>query len=708
MNEEEEYNHLADLTTENDDLRSKLYALRAELAKAENAEREANYELDKSRQALKEEKDNLRALQAQIARLEKENDHERAATKDAEGRVEVLYTDLDQSRFAHRSALADRDEALADKRDAELQLDDLRQQWQECEDKIAELEAELDEAQKAADQVLDLERDIARLREEMADLDRSIIVKDERISHLELHLQKERQRSYHAADAIAREKAASPVDEDQHVGAVAFESLEAELSMIEDNESYYEVEPNDFSHITETLLTWSPIAPAAQPPSTLHTLQAVSVSPVAPHVPRLTLDVREAAHLEPREPAPVALSTSLNEGASTAPVAVVVPTHTLTMRETASTEPIEPSRSLSSIHQHQAASTAPIEPARTPRSSIHAHEAASTAPKAPSPTLQTTFEVEIADIAPREPGLPALTVSVREAASTTPIVRRISTTDLSTQTDFASLTSQLIDHATVSIAPTTPIEVATAEFSTQTEAPVLASQLVTYATVSTTPVAPTETITTEHSVQTDANSVPSEISATCGIAITPIEPKHGFRRVTTKGTQTVPESPTSIRVGSVLVTHQMEPVEQVLPKAEPKRPTASTGVQTIVETPVVKEEAKPKPAPQPAPVPRASKSKSGITDLMVRLSAVLMAFTCFHLYTQLQAWKKANGIGMGGGYGNMASRSGAYGNGRYLFGIFPMGMNVGDSWLTEQIARHASSAVARFEDWAGIAYEPLY
>ncbi|KNG46293.1 hypothetical protein TW65_86030 [Stemphylium lycopersici] len=787
MNEEEEYNHLADLTTENDGLRSKVNSLRADLAKAENAEREANYELEKSRQALKEEKDHLEELQAQIYRLEKDIEHEQAATKDAEGRVEVLYTDLDQKSFAHRSALDDRDNALADLKDKELQYEDLERQWQECEDRIAQLEAEKEDAQFAVNAAADAESDQARLREQIADLERTIMVKDERISHLEMQVQKERQRNYNNADAIARSLAASPVEEDDHYGAIGFDSLEAELSMVDDEESVYEPEPNDYSKISETLLTWSPIAPALQPPSKLHTQDAASISPRAPKVPLLTTDVRQAGSLEPREPAPVAPSSidlnvgastepvaarvpthefsvpgtastapiepvraspseisvnegavtepvaaripthafsvpetastspveparaspsqiSVNEGAATAPVAARTPTHEFSVPGTASTEPIEPARTpLSSIYAHESASTVPVEPTRALPSSIYAqesastspieparaspstisvHETASLAPQDPAPAPQSTLnQHEIANISPREPGPPTLAVDVKEAASTTPIVHQV-----------LALTNQVIDHATVSTTPIEPIETPTASISTQTDAPVLASQLAGHATVSTTPVAPT--------------NIPTicDVSDTSVIDISPIEPKTVQRKLITKGTQTTPHESPSIGVAPVLITHEVEPIEQVLPKPEPKRPTASAGVQTTMDTPV----EEPEVIQAPPPVLVTTSNKFGGTEMMLLLLMTLLAVICVYFYAKVNAWEAANGVGLGGGYGNMASRSGAYGNGRHLFGILPVGMGVGDSWFSEQFARHMSSAVSRFEDWAGIAYEPHY
>ncbi|MDV3160377.1 MAG: hypothetical protein Q8787_02810, partial [Sweet potato little leaf phytoplasma] len=79
------------------------------LSKAEYSLRVANNEVRGSSDALKKEEEKNASLQAQIEKLTSKLEYERAATKDAEGRVQTLYADLDQARFAHRSVISDRD-----------------------------------------------------------------------------------------------------------------------------------------------------------------------------------------------------------------------------------------------------------------------------------------------------------------------------------------------------------------------------------------------------------------------------------------------------------------------------------------------------------------------------------------------------------------------------------------------------------------------
>ncbi|KAH7551223.1 hypothetical protein J3E72DRAFT_400906, partial [Bipolaris maydis] len=688
MNEESDYDRIVELTGQKEALERHYAVLKDELTKAESSLRAANDELKRSTDALDIEKNKSKGLHTLIKKLEKDIDHEKAATKDAEERVEELYSDLNQSRFAHRSALIDRDEALADHRDLKLQLEDLKEQWQESEERIAALEADLEEAQKAVYHAQDIEHDITSLREQIGEQERTIIIKDERISHLEMQVQKERQRIYHTADAIARENAASPVDEDQHIGAIG-DSLASELSAIDDAE-FYEIEWNDYSHIQETPLTYEPIAPSVPPPSTIHSQESVSISPVAAHVPRLTLDVREAGRLEPREPALDShFTVSIIEGTSTEPVAATVSKHTLIMRETASTGPIEPARApLSSMYTSEVASFAPRGPARVAPSSLNQHE--------------------IVSIAPQKPGVATLTVSVREAGSTIPTVRRISTTNCSAQTDVARLTTEFAGYASVSTTPSTPVRVATAESPAQTDSPVLRNELVDYATVSTIPIAAVEAVAAEPVAST--LSGPHPVLDIAPVAPTVVERK--FASSVTKGTQTVPESPTAGTPNecvSVVTTHEVQP-ENIVVRVKPKVLMLSMGVQTIAETASVvddREEVE-RRAPQPLPATVPKTTLEAVMDWVPTVLNLALVVFCLYLYMRLNAWQRANGVGVGGGRGNSATRSGAYGNGRRLFGIFPVGMNEGESWWSEKIARHTSSAVSRFEDWAGLAYEPLY
>ncbi|KAF2030914.1 hypothetical protein EK21DRAFT_64260 [Setomelanomma holmii] len=178
---------------------------------------------------------------------------------------------------------------------------------------------------------------------------------------------------------------------------------------------------------------------------------------------------------------------------------------------------------------------------------------------------------------------------------------------------------------------------------------------------------------------------------TASIAVSPVDAQLQFTTT----------SASDIALAPVLVTHEESPFE-----ARPsKTPTANTGAQTTEVAPKPVE-----PAAQPtAPVVLVTKpNKLSLLQSILPLIATVLAFLCLMLYTEVQAWRTANGVGFGYGNGGRYSRSGAYGNGRYLFGFIPIAMDVGNSWWSELFAKYASVGITAFEDWAGISYEPLY
>jgi hypothetical protein len=74
------------------------------------------------------------------------------------------------------------------------------------------------------------------------------------------------------------------------------------------------------------------------------------------------------------------------------------------------------------------------------------------------------------------------------------------------------------------------------------------------------------------------------------------------------------------------------------------------------------------------------------------LSAPLALYSAY-LYFQLQAWQGAN---------TSYRSSGAYGNPVDIFGIIPIGYDIGGSYFSEAVARHMASLLQSFEAWAGV------
>ncbi|KAF2646264.1 hypothetical protein P280DRAFT_524980 [Massarina eburnea CBS 473.64] len=54
------------------------------------------------------------------------------------------------------------------------------------------------------------------------------------------------------------------------------------------------------------------------------------------------------------------------------------------------------------------------------------------------------------------------------------------------------------------------------------------------------------------------------------------------------------------------------------------------------------------------------------------------------------------------------SRYGAFGQGRYLLGVFPVGFDIGHSEWSERLCAYMSRAILSFEEWAGSTPTPMY
>jgi hypothetical protein len=789
----EEYDRAGSLEQKCDRLKDENARYKNEFEKLKREREDTEYALKKSEETLVEEQSTIKALEARNVKLDHDLALKEAALKDKDNQNANLAADYQQLYANYSDKLSELDDTRVKLLEKKLEFDDLQDQWSTDQKRIADLEEAIQEHEDS-NLVAELENDIAGLHAIQEQDSRTIIVKDERISHLEGLLQKEQQRTLHHADEAARTAAASPVDDQRHIGSLGG-TLEDEFSsLMLDESDFIDCEPSEYELEIPSL-------------SAIHV--AASVTPVVARVPESQIDISQAASVEPRNPAPalpcsivvnkagstepVAVKTSIHaiavsnaasveprdpmppppstidvsEAASTAPKAVRVPEQTTGFYTTlstsptepprvqlslcdvqdivsfapdqpaiapldyspqnaASTEPVEPARVPLSIVDvnyiasyapdqpagapldyslQNAASTEPVEPARAHLSMVDVHDIASYAPKQPTGTLlrlheQTSVSTEpveparntlafddvydvasfapkrpasvastisrheIANFAPKEPSLPLLTVDVTEAASTRPIARQITSAEFSTQTDAPATTNNF---STQTDAPTTT------DLAIQTDALVVA--------------------TTESSAQTDAPALTSQLLTHTALATTPIEPS----------TQITTAKPNN-HIIPVVVTREIIPVEQTLPKPEPERPNTTTEAQAHTNNDTAEERVIAKTSPVMAT--RAKKAR--FAGWIPILSTVLFAVWSLILQAELATWKNANGVGFGGGHGNVASRSGAHGNGRDLFGDIPIGMNIGNSWVSEQIAQRMSVAMSFLEDWVGIVNEPMY
>ncbi|KAI4694627.1 hypothetical protein J4E81_006225 [Alternaria sp. BMP 2799] len=675
-----EYDRYGNLESQHERLKESLAKSNNDLADLRRRREDTSFQLDQSTSLLAQEQEKIHTLETRNAKLAQELQKNETALSEARKQIENLHADVQQAQQNVRAALADRDEYKVELEDLNLQFKDLTAQWQEGMETIAELKETLEEHINFEEKN-NLQGDIAEANAEHERILRVVEVKDERISHLESLLQKEIERNRHELDEKARAAAASPVDDDRHIGSMEG-TLEAELenSGINDDD-------------------WI----------------AADASDYEPYVPSSASEIHVAASVEPRDPSPTSLSTSpVHQAASTEPEAAKSPIQTVDVREAASTKPEIARSPTQTLEVREAASSPPAEPARIPLSFYNVRDIFNCAPEQPAGAVLTTSTPTAISTAPIEPArVPYSLDDVRRVFSYTPIEPAGSPLALSPQNitstepidaapaglslygveDIASYAPvvpaearfAMYEEEITSVSPHSPVSVAStlvgqeiANYAPREPAvPTLA--LSPTGSVSTSPVArqnstaefSTQTdapaTTTDFSVQTDAPALTSQLLPQAALETTPVKPN----------TQVAIAKPTN-RITPVMVTREVKPIEQALHQPEYQRPVA------------------------------ASVKKIGFMGWIPWLVAILVALYALVQEAELAAWKNANGVGFGGGYGNVATRSGAYGNGRHLFGVIPIGMDIGGSWVSEQIARRMSAAISLLEDLAGIPVEPHY
>jgi predicted nucleic acid-binding Zn-ribbon protein len=499
--------------------------------------------------------------------LEKDLEHEKAAAAESASILDAAYADLNHATDKYLVISKAKDVIELQQTDTQLQLDDLRAQWEEDQAKIEELEEHVQALHKLEETISGLQSDLDSLHETIADHERTLIVKDERIAHLENQYQKERQRTLNAADAAAATAAASPTDEPPQTFTGLAESLADELEAASDDAEF------EYEHLEHLELS----------------------------------DVTAIADL------------------------------------------------------------APIEPIYHPWL-VHVTEAAS--------------------VIPIVPAIPKLSTDINEAANVTPIDHQVTTTSASAQTDTQRLTVGLLNSATLDIAPIAPVDIATTTTSTQTdtprvETPSLTTVLIDPTTLDISPIAPVETPTTTTSTQTDALKLTTNIINTAAIAVSPVNAPQ----------KQTPTTPLNCNIVPVTATFEMSPL-----KAYPHNKTTSEANHTTELA-----------APPSSPVHISTKPhKINWLQWLSSVLVLVLAYYCFFMYMELEAWRTVNGVGFGNGKGGPHTRSGAYGNGRHLFGVFPVAMDVNSLWMPEVVTKYAAVAITRFEDWAGISYVPHY
>ncbi|KAF2252089.1 hypothetical protein BU26DRAFT_516787 [Trematosphaeria pertusa] len=292
---------------------------------------------------------------------------------------------------------------------------------------------------------------------------------------------------------------------------------------------------------------------------------------------------------------------------------------------------------------------------------------------------------EIADIAPIEPAAaPKLSIGVVQAASVAPVAAQTDTSSTQTDERQISTTSAQTDECQTTTSYTQTDAPEKRAIAAQTDTPKLSAGVIHAASIHVPPIEPKKALTTT-ATQTDV--VPVEAEKT--VSTTATQTDH-LRDLKTTAAQTDVSNPLirKSRVSTVL---------NIWPIAD------NTTAETTTATAATQTEKTAEKSPERI-ITVTTSSKRSVLERYYPLISALIVFFCFMAYAMLEAWKVESGYY----YSHNDFSYGAFGNGRYLFGFFPIGFDIGHSRLSEEICRHTSTAIAVFEDWAGITPTPMY
>jgi predicted nucleic acid-binding Zn-ribbon protein len=460
-----------------------------------------------------------------------------------------------------------------------------------------------------------------------------------------------------------------------------------------------------------------PVQPV-YPNLSVHVKQAGSVAPVEAASPNLSILVNEVGHVTPFEAASPHLSAHVNEVGHVRPVEAVSPNLSVHVDQVGNVVPVEAALPHLAININEVGQVAPVEPASRPASTIDVNETVSIAPiESVSPKLGFALN-EVGHVASIEPASPPkLSIDVGETGSVSPMESFSPKLSLAfnevghvTSVEPASLPNLRIDvNETASLSPVdsvppkltvalneiasvSPIErtVNTTSASAQTDTQDLTTEILHTTMLETSPIAPLEITTSTTSSQTEASKLCSIVVDAASVAVAPVEAERG------------PASNATIT--PITVAHELDPIES--PISEPSTTLKVATVSTAVQT-----SAAPENPVSTATAPLVLAPKHNKITFLQSLFAILMAlltYYCLKLYTENQTWRYANGVGYNYGSGSSYNHNGAFGNGRYLFGVIPLAMDIGGSSWSEQFAKLVSMGISSFEDWAGISYAPHY
>ncbi|CBY02152.1 hypothetical protein IAQ61_006737 [Plenodomus lingam] len=739
--------------------------LKAQVQKLEQDVAEANRVRADTERELEEKREKEDELAAQVDKHRRDAEQEKKSMQTTSGLLDLAYADLSEAITARKLAHKARDEAEAQHHEIELRFNDLHAEWEDSQTKIEQLEHRLEAIDQLEAENAGLQTDMESLVQQLADHDRSLIVKDERISHLEGLLQKERNLKLEAQDRADRHRdrivtsgATSPYDEEPwsfNIDSVN-ESLADELSLasqLDDSLSSTYEPLNEYSDVVD-IIDITPVDPASAPPRSVSVSEAASAAPIHPEAQPLSIHVDEAATAIPVEPEAQRLSLHVSESASTTSVQPEAQCLAVHVDEAATTSPVQPEAQRLSVHVNEAGSRAPIQP-EVQNLSIHTNESASSAPIPPKVEHLTIHTNESASAAPVQPEAQHLFIYTNESASSAPIPPKAQHLSIHTNESASS-------------APIPPkaqqLSIHTNESASRAPIPPKAQRLSihTNESASAAPVQPEAQRLSVHvnesasSAPIPPNAQPLSIHTNESANFAPVQPRippltiHAEETASTapvqpfvqplpihvdKATSTTPVKP--VAISSTLHISEAASTTPITPQ---RKYTAATAcAQTDISNPNLKiteallspddewplqvfvdrrptsdSPAQTNLEPEPEPVVVETPllplpPKPSLAQRALPLLSALIALWAAFLYMRLRAWESANGLQHGYYTGGAVPTlpGGAFGNGRYFLGV-PLAMDVGNSDFSEWLAGCLSVLISGLDGWSGVGFGRQY
>ncbi|KAF2114077.1 hypothetical protein BDV96DRAFT_108302 [Lophiotrema nucula] len=270
----------------------------------------------------------------------------------------------------------------------------------------------------------------------------------------------------------------------------------------------------------------------------------------------------------------------------------------------------------------------------------------------------------------------------------------LSDDELHDEDDYFAQELGVSDITAISTAPIDPATPALTTTATQTDAQVLKFSGVT--AIGTQPVAPAPPALTTTPTQTDVQELNFS-----GITATSTEPiELAPPALTTVFTQTdASPKPTLFTVTEIASVVPAEPFEIVeLPLAQVSDALVQTDTQLLTGATVQLATKSTQTLAAPKVSAKSAASWDNATFIKKALLYAALALALFFLYMNwldLRAWNNANSSF------NRHNYYGAYGTPRYLFGVVPIGYDVGNGPWSEAFAKFVSFAVQTIEDQLG-------